>query len=339
MNIENILKNYDPEKLSIATFASHSAINILRGAKIRGFKTIAISNFNTAWFYERLWFIDEIWITKPEDFDKLSPKLIKENAILIPHGSFIEYIGSENILRTQAPIFGNRYLLEWEADQEKKMLLLEKSGIPTPKIYRRIEEVNGPVIVKLSGAKGGRGYFIARNRDELLRKFKDSKDLGNKYIIQEYLIGVPAYYHYFSSKIKKRVEIFGMDIRYESNVDGRVFDLAEPTFVVVGNLPLVMRESLLPRIQEYGERLVKTVEELIPPGLPGPFCLESIVGDDLSIKVFEFSARIVAGTNVYMGIGSPYSIMYFEKPLDMGERIAIEILEASRLGKLHEILS
>jgi len=71
----------------------------------------------------------------------------------------------------------------------------------------------------------------------------------------------------------------------------------------------------------------------------GPFCLESIVKDDLSIVVFEFSGRIVAGTNTYMGLGSPYSILYFEKPLDMGERIAIEIREAAETGRLSYIVT
>lgn len=336
MNIEAILKKYDLEKLSVATLASHSAINILRGAKARGLRTIAISRPDTAWFYKRLWFIDEILEAEPQDFEKLSKKLVNMNVILIPHGSLVEYVGWERIFRIELPILGNRYLLEWESNQEKKMLLLERSGISTPKIYKRIEDIDRPVIVKFSGAKGGRGYFVAKSKDELLKRLKD---LDKDYIIQEYLIGVPAYYHYFSSKIMNRIEIFGVDIRYESNVDGRTLGLAEPSFVVVGNIPLVLRESLLPKIQEYGERFVKTVEELVPPGLPGPFCLESIIGDDLSIKVFEFSARIVAGTNTYMGIGSPYSIMYFEEPIDMGERIAIEIIEASRRGKLLDIVT
>ena len=38
----------------------------------------------------------------------------------------------------------------------------------------------------------------------------------------------------------------------------------------------------------------------------GPFCLETIVTDKLEFKVFEISARIVAGSNPFIG-GSPYS--------------------------------
>jgi 5-formaminoimidazole-4-carboxamide-1-(beta)-D-ribofuranosyl 5'-monophosphate synthetase len=235
------------------------------------------------------------------------------------------------------PTFGNRYLLEWEASQSKKMKLLEYASIPIPKSFNDPSSVDRPVIVKLSGAKGGRGYFIAKDPRELMDKLSGVKD--DDYIIQEYIVGVPAYYHYFASRVYGRVELFGMDIRYESNVDGRTFNLAEPTFVVVGNLPIVLRESLLPTVQRYGEEFSRAVSELVPPGMIGPYSLESIIKDDLTIVVFEFSGRIVAGTNVYMGIGSQYSVLYFDRPMDMGERIAHELVRAAKSGKLHEVVT
>jgi 5-formaminoimidazole-4-carboxamide-1-(beta)-D-ribofuranosyl 5'-monophosphate synthetase len=236
----------------------------------------------------------------------------------------------------EIPTFGNRYLLRWEADQRLKMKLLEHAGIPTPKLFNDPSLVDRLVIVKLYGAKGGRGYFIARNSKELMDKLRGIHD---EYVIQEYVIGVPAYYHYFESRVYNRLEIFGMDIRYESNVDGRIPGLAEPTFTVVGNIPMVLRESLLPTVQRYGEQFVKAVNELVPPGMVGPFSLESIITDDLSIVVFEFSGRIVAGTNVYMGVGSPYSVLYFDNPMDMGERIAHELREGIRRGILDKLLT
>ncbi|MCX8202086.1 MAG: DUF1297 domain-containing protein, partial [Candidatus Caldarchaeum sp.] len=82
---------------------------------------------------------------------------------------------------------------------------------------------------------------------------------------------------------------------------------------------------------------VKQVEKTLGTPMIGPFCLETIVTDKLEIRVFEFSGRIVAGTNVYMGVGSPYSLLDFEKPLDMGERIAYEIGEAVRERALDKI--
>lgn len=55
----------------------------------------------------------------------------------------------------------------------------------------------------------------------------------------------------------------------------------------------------------------------------GAFSLETIVTDELEFKVFEISARIVAGTNLYMS-GSPYSDL-IQPGLSNGRRIAQEI--------------
>lgn len=79
--------------------------------------------------------------------------------------------------------------------------------------------------MKLPGAKGGRGYFLARDKvearkgiDELINK----KEINSEedVIIQEYVVGVPMYFQFFYSPLLDRTEIFGIDIRYETNVDG-----------------------------------------------------------------------------------------------------------------------
>ena len=45
-----------------------------------------------------------------------------------------------------------------------------------------------------------------------------------------------------------------------------------PSFVVTGNLPLVLRESLLPKAFELGERVVEIARQLIEHGRSG-FCV------------------------------------------------------------------
>ncbi|WP_369424643.1 DUF1297 domain-containing protein, partial [Methanothrix sp.] len=72
-------------------------------------------------------------------------------------------------------------------------------------------------------------------------------------------------------------------------------------------------------------------------GMIGPFSLETIVTDDLDFKVFEISARIVAGTNLFIS-GSPYSDL-IEKGLSTGRRIAQEIALARSMGALGEVIS
>jgi 5-formaminoimidazole-4-carboxamide-1-(beta)-D-ribofuranosyl 5'-monophosphate synthetase len=331
------LSRYDLDRLAVATVASHTALQILRGAKRYGFRTIAVAGRReAAEFYRQFPFIDEVWETDFSNFRKAAEKLVETNAVLIPHGSYVEYVGWRQALEAPVPTLGCRELLSWEADQHKKMELLRLAGIPTPRTYTSPEEVDGPVIVKLFGAKGGRGYFLARDREELAKRLAAVKE---PHIIQEYVFGVPAYYHYFASQVYGRVEVLGADIRYESNVDGRTFGWVEPSFVVVGNLPLVLRESLLPAIWRYGVQFARAVKEAVGCDLAGPYCLESIIKDDMSISVFEFSGRIVAGTNTYMGYGSPYSVMYFDRPMDMGERIAHEIREAVRRGALERLFT
>ena len=138
----------------------------------------------------------------------------------------------------------------------------------------------------------------------------------------------------------------GMDIRYESNVDslGRisardqiVLPKIDPSYVIVGNIPVVVRESFLPRLIEMGEDVVKQSKKLAPPGLFGPFCLETILTPEEEIFVFEISARIVAGTNPYIE-GSPYTALKYNKPMSTGRRIALEIKNAIKTNQLKKIL-
>ena len=330
---------------AIATLASHSALQILKGAKDEGFKTIAICLRERLGVYSRFrHFIDEILVV--ESFRDLinssvQEKLLEEKAVLIPHGSFVEYLGVEGIESIDVPIFGNRKLMVWEHDAFRKLELLKLSGIKTPKLFKRVEDVDRPVIVKFPGAKGGRGYFIARNSKELAEKISSSRLDESNLIIQEYVFGTPMYFHYFYSPIYKRLELLGADIRYESEVDGIKrfpYPVKNYTFTVVGNIPLVLRESLLEKVFDYGEKFVSTSKKFLPPGVIGPFSLEAICRSDLEIVVFEFSGRLVAGTNLYIN-GSPYSWLYFNEPMSSGRRIAREIRLALESDELDKVLT
>jgi 5-formaminoimidazole-4-carboxamide-1-(beta)-D-ribofuranosyl 5'-monophosphate synthetase len=72
-------------------------------------------------------------------------------------------------------------------------------------------------------------------------------------------------------------------------------------------------------------------------GMIGAFCLETIVTDKLEFRVFEISARIVAGSNPFVG-GSPYSDIN-EPFMSTGRRIARSIKKAVENGELDKILS
>jgi 5-formaminoimidazole-4-carboxamide-1-(beta)-D-ribofuranosyl 5'-monophosphate synthetase len=353
--ISRILSKYDKDKLAIGTLGSHSALNIFKGAKELGFKTVCVCKKSDAILYKKFPLADEIVFVK--DFAELLNENIQEklrqlNTVLIPHGSFTAYLSTEQMTdNLYVPMFGNRMLLHWEAGRERQRRWLLKAGLRLPKTYDKPEEIKGLTIAKLPGAKGGRGYFLTqsaesfrRKADEMVRRGLLSKQDVENVHLQEYILGVNVYPHYFSSIIKNEVEFLGVDRRYESAVDaiGRIpadqqLEVGvSPTYTIVGNIPVTLRESLLPELIRMGDNVMKTARELAPPGIIGPFCLETIITDDLKIYAFEISARIVAGTNVGIGT-SPYAYLKYGENMFIGKRIALEIKEALDQGRLNEV--
>jgi len=346
MSIGETIANYNPEQVAIATICSHSCLQIIHGARQEGFRTIGICVKDRERLYSSFPRATPDRLIVVESFaelleDSVQEELLRENAILIPHGSFVEYVGAEAILkRLRVPVFGNKAVLLWEEDRSRQREWLIDAGILVPKAYAGPAEVDGPVVAKLPGAKGGRGLVSARNRIELEEQL-DPKYAG-QYTIQEYLIGTRYYPHYFYSRMRSRVEILGIDRRDETNIDESYrygkFMKDPPSYVVVGNRPVVVRESLLAQLMDYSEGLVAAARRLFPPGLFGPFCLEMVCRDDTKFVAVEVSARIVAGTNLYP-VGSPYSHYYFDGEMSTGRRIALEIREGLTQGGLEKLVS
>jgi len=334
-------------KIKIATLGSHSALQILHGAKQEGFSTIVICEKGRERPYESYKVADKIILVDDfRDTQKIQRQLLEENAVLIPHGTFLEVFELKEFEKLKVPYFGNKGILKWEADRMMQREWLKRAGLTLPMIYNKPEEIDGPVIIKFYGARGGKGFFLARSPQEFHKKIKERE--ARAYIIQEYIIGAPIYIHYFYSPITDELEVMSFDKRYESNVDsiGRIaakdqLDLGlETSYNITGNVPLVVRESLLPQVFRMGEAAVKASRTLDGDGkgLFGPFSLETVLTPDLKFYVFEISARIVAGTNLYMN-GSPYTDARYGEPMSTGRRIAREIKKAIKDGKLGKILS
>jgi len=340
--------------MKIATLGSHCALQLLKSAKEEGFSTLLLSDKKREFFYKRFSFIDEIIlvdsfkdIVKEEIMDKL------RDCILIPHGTLIAQVDLDIIEKNlKVPIFGNRFLFRWEADRELKEKLMVEANLKVPRRFLKPEEIDSLAIVKLPGAEGGRGYFLAYNKSSFEKGLKEMKRRGmlkegeerNLYI-QEYVLGVPVYLQYFYSPLNDELELIGIDRRYETTVDslGRIpakyqRGLDYPSYLVVGNLPLVLRESLLPEVYLMGENFVKASKNLVGKGIIGPFCLEGVYNDKGEFICFEFSARIVAGTNLFIN-GSPYTWLIYNEPMSMGKRIAREIKRAMDLNQLDKILT
>ncbi|OIO21843.1 hypothetical protein AUJ17_01545 [Candidatus Micrarchaeota archaeon CG1_02_47_40] len=346
--INEIVKGYDSKKIKIATLCSHCALQLFHGARAEGIKTIGICT------PERKKVYDSFSQAAPDEYllvddpkeafaGGVDEELLKKNAILVPHGSLVEYSGNA-LMEIKVPIVGNRNSLLWERDRQKMFEWMKEAKLQLPKIIKP-EEIDRPCIVKFPGAKGGRGYMAVNSYEEFERKVKDREGV----MVQEYLAGIRIYPHYFYSPISKEgyrasegsVELMGVDRRYESNVDEIYRPLSagmsiQPSFTVVGNEPIVLRESLLGEILEIGKNVVEAAERMFG-GIPGPFCIETVCDENLQFYAFEISSRIVAGTNLYPR-GSPYSVYAYKEEMSMGRRIAREIKLAAKEKKLHKIV-
>lgn len=339
--IDGLLSDY--KGFRIATICSHSSLQIFRGAREEGIKTIGIVQKDKRKLYE------SFPRGCPDEFLEVDSyadvpwkELAARNAIIIPHGSFVEYVGEE-FDDLPLPVYGNRRSISWERERDKMLSWIRKAGIKTPKIYTP-DKIDSPVMVKFPGAKGGRGYLIVRSEEEFRQKVKNQEC-----VIQEFIIGVRAYPHYFFSPFRDKgyatkhgeLQLLGVDRRVESSADeiARAVSIGmkpRMAFTVIGNEPMVLRESLLYEYMEIGRKISETSFDLFG-GLFGPFCVETIITEELDIYAFEVSARIVAGTNVYPE-GSPYSVYYYNEPMSAGKRIATELKNAAKLGRLNEVV-
>lgn len=352
-DINDILASYDKKHLTIATVCSHSSLQLFHGARQEGFRTLGIVVGE-----QRKRFYDAFPLGKPDEFLMVNNykeilshtnELRDQNTVIIPHGSFVEYLGADTFMTLQLPTFGNRNVLLWESDRDKERTWLEGAGLQMPYEIKNPRDITKPVIVKYHGAKGGKGFFIAKTYEEFKKRIQQDKP----FTIQEFVMGTRYYIHFFYSPIqtnaytlsKGSLQMLSMDRRDETTIDevqrlGSIAELEEigihPTFVVTGNIPIVMRESLLPTVFHMGAQVVEK-SLILFGGIIGAFCLETVVTESLEFKVFEISARIVAGTNPYI-TGSPYSDLIMPN-LSTGRRIAQEIKYALSHDQLGAILS
>ncbi|MBU0532332.1 formate--phosphoribosylaminoimidazolecarboxamide ligase [Candidatus Micrarchaeota archaeon] len=340
--VEEILSDYKGFK--IATICSHSSLQIFKGAREEGIKTIGIVQKDRRKVYESFPLGRPDEFIEVDSYEKLPyEELVEKEAIIIPHGSFVEYAGKK-FDELPVPIYGNRASINWERNREKMLSWIRKAGVKTPTLMKTPDDIDRPVMVKFPGARGGRGYTIVKSKEEFDKRVKEKE-----YILQEFIIGVRAYPHYFFSAFNNHgyktehgcLELLGVDRRVESSADeiarahsiGMARDMA---FTVIGNESMVLRESLLTEYMEIGKKISEKSFELFG-GLTGPFCVETIITEDLEIFAFEVSARIVAGTNIYPE-GSPYSCYYYHEPMSVGRRIARELKTAAKKKKLTKIV-
>jgi 5-formaminoimidazole-4-carboxamide-1-(beta)-D-ribofuranosyl 5'-monophosphate synthetase len=364
--ISKILEKYDKENLTIGTLGGHSALDVCRGAKLHGFRTLVVCQKGREKTYEKYYktkgdkgIIDEIIIVnKFKDIVKKEnqKKLLRQNTIFMHNRYFWVYFDFNEIENNfLVPIFGTRSMLKLEERDVPKnqYYILQKSGIRIPKLFNSAKQIDRPVIVKVAEAKREyeRAFFFANNYEtfkekavELLKKKVISKEGLRKGVIEEYAIGAHVNFNYFYSVVDDELELMGTDTRRQTNLDGLIrlpatdqiaaLKFVKPKIIETGHFAVTVKESLLEKIFDIGERFVKTTKILNKPGIIGPFALQgAVVAEEgkEEIVIFDVSMRIPGSPGTMF---TPYTGYLYQKSISVGERIAMEIKKAADEGKL-----
>src|SRR5919107_5049235 len=146
-NIESTINNhiegrYDLNDVSVGVIGSHSALEIMDGAKDEKLKTVCICQKGRELPYLKYRRLSDelIILDKFSDilFKENQEKLLNLNTIMVSHRSFSVYLGYDKIENNfHVPVFGNRWLLKAEERNlpKNQYYLLEKANIPHPRIY------------------------------------------------------------------------------------------------------------------------------------------------------------------------------------------------------------
>ncbi|HYM39223.1 MAG TPA: formate--phosphoribosylaminoimidazolecarboxamide ligase family protein [Thermoplasmata archaeon] len=379
--VVEVLEKYEPSAIRIGTIASHSALDVCDGAAEEGFRTLAVCEAGREAPYARYFralrdpdgrlvrgCVDEALVL-PKFREVLSAKiqdrLRKTHTVFVPNRSFTSYCDLSDIEDGfRVPLFGSRNLLRTEEREEERSYywLLETAKLPFPEKIEDPKEIDGLVIVKLHHKvkKLERGFFTAASAkeykeksDKLLKQGVISKEDLTIARIERYIVGPIFNFDFFYSPIEEeaeRIELLGIDWRFETSLDGHVRLPAEqqltlgedqriPEYTVVGHNSATLRESSLRDAFDLAERYVKATQEHYAPGIIGPFTLQTAVDKDLRFYIYDVAPRIGGGTNVHVSVGHPYGNSLWRRPMSTGRRIAMEIRRGIESGRLAELVT
>ena len=365
-NIKKVLAKYDKENITIGVLGGHSALDVCRGAKRLGFRTLVVCQKGREKTYAKYYktrrgigCIDNvITLNKFSDVvkPKIQEKLRKLNTIFIHNRYFWVYFNFKDIEKKfLVPIFGTRSMLKLEERDipKNQYYLLKKAGIRIPKIFKDPRKINKLVIVKVNEAARGyeRAFFFAasykdykKKSEEMLKGKIFTKQALKKAVIEEYVVGAQVNFNYFYSPLTDELEIMGTDTRRQTNLDGllrlpaneqlEVLKYLKPKMIETGHIAVTTKESIIEKIFEAGEKFVKITKKECKPGIIGPFALQGAIaaeeGKEIPV-IFDVSMRIPGSPGT---IFTPHTGYLYGDSMSYGERIATEIDEARKKNRL-----
>lgn len=375
------LGRYDQKKARIGVLASHSALDTCDGATSEGFNTLAVcqkgreKTFNNYFRTQRdasgnpvRGVVDDTLILDRFS-DVLLPQnqeyLMNTNTLWVPNRSFTSYCSIDQVENDfKVPMVGSRNLLRSEerGGPQDYYWLLEKANLPYPKKIEKPEDIDGLTIIKVHHhvKKLERGFFTAKDYDQYVEKSQElirqgvlDEDFEKHARMEQYIIGPVFNLDFFYDPLEERgekVELLGIDWRFESSLDGYVrlpakqqVELEQdgiiPEYTVCGHNSATLRESLLDKAFEMAEKYVKATQQYYKPGIIGPFCLQTCVDKDLNFYIYDVAPRIGGGTNVHMSVGHPYGNTLWRTNMSTGRRLSMEVRKAIEQERLEEIIT
>ncbi len=295
----------------------------------------------------------------------MQDEMRKRNVIYIPNRSFTSYSSIDDVENNfHVPMFGSRNMLRMEERTEDQdyYWILDKAGLPYPEAIEDPQDIDCLVIVKLHHAqkKLERGFFTCASYEEyqqksqtLLREGTIDQESLDGARIERYVIGPVFNLNFFYSPLEDdmpKLELLGVDWRFESSLDGHVRLPAPqqmtmpshqqiPEMTVVGHNTATIRESLLEKAFELGEKFITASKEHYDPGIIGPFCLQTCIDKDMNYSIYDVAPRLGGGTNVHVSVGHPYGNATWRQPVSSGRRIAMELRRAAEQDRLLEVLT
>lgn len=375
------LGRYDQKKARIGVLASHSALDTCDGATSEGFNTLAVcqkgreKTFNNYFRTQRdasgnpvRGVVDDTLILDRFS-DVLLPQnqeyLMNTNTLWVPNRSFTSYCSIDQVENDfKVPMVGSRNLLRSEerGGPQDYYWLLEKANLPYPKKIEKPEDIDGLTIIKVHHhiKKLERGFFTAKDYDQYVEKSQElirqgvlDEDFEKHARMEQYIIGPVFNLDFFYDPLEEKgekVELLGIDWRFESSLDGYVrlpakqqVELEQdgiiPEYTVCGHNSATLRESLLDKAFEMAEKYVKATQQYYKPGIIGPFCLQTCVDKDLNFYIYDVAPRIGGGTNVHMSVGHPYGNTLWRTNMSTGRRLSMEVRKAIEQERLEEIIT
>lgn len=364
MDAASLLSGYDLSNITVGVLGGHSALDVCHGAKQYGFRTVCLARKGREKTFDTYYktrdgrgCIDEVIVR--DSFanvldDDVQKQLREMNTIFVHNRYFWVYFDDFSKVENDfnVPILGSRNLIKVEERDQSfnQYHLLQYADIRIPRIFESPEDMDGRLcIVKASEANRGyeRAFFLADNKASWEKEGSRLEKEGlvgpdwRTATIEEFVVGAPVNFNFFYSPLTGELELMGTDMRRQTNLDGflrltadqqsKVSKHVDMKMIETGHISCTVKESILEKAFEMGEKFVAETQKLSPnvdpsgKGIVGPFALQgAVVAEEgkEDIVIFDVSFRIPGSPG---SRATPYSGYLHGQSLSVGERIGLEL--------------